>query len=694
MGTDLTIIGLAVGAIAAVIAYLQLRRMPRRSSLEENEQVAVSTGTEPPRHNLPLPRKLLVGRQEELERVTNGFLSRIPVVCLEGMGGIGKTAIAQEVAWKALNGDLEHEFRAVTWTEDREGSLTLDQLMDIIAEAIGYPYLKGLKTSEKQAQVLNRLREIPTLVIVDNYETIQDSRILTFLRMLPSPQTKAIVTTRERLIDDAWMVEVRGLPQKDANSLLTLEATRLSVPAVLNASPSLISEFHVATEGNPLAILLSVGQAYQGISSLGDTVANLQGTKPGELLITIFQRIWNHAILNDDQARRALIVMSLHSSSVSRAALEAGCEAFGSSMTNTIRRLVELSLLETYQDTAAASFRYRIHALTRSFTWSQEKSDPTRIELLERRLIDFYLDFARRHENTYSSVEHVRALELEHSNLLTFAKMSNRQAVCSKNDESRLPVIGYANTLAPYLWGRGYWRDRLELCGHAIKAAETLGDHLQVSRQQALIGRIYLWLGEISVAKDCLHQSQLAVHDDPSELAQATPRRLRAQIASREGDYELAQRLLAEVLKSAPHTVDDEGRAATLVELGVLAEIRGEWHEATSYYKEALRLDEQLGTLEGQAVSLSHLGNVELAMSQHLSAMRSFTRGLDLATQVDRLSAKGRCQYGLAQVYQAMGDRESSTKYATAAAASFARLGIKEVSVPLNFFFDERPQER
>ena len=71
-------------------------------------------------------------------------------------------------------------------------------------------------------------------------------------------------------------------------------------------------------------------------------------------------------------------------------------------------------------------------------------------------------------------------------------------------------------------------------------------------------------------------------------------RRLRARCASAEGDHALAEALLSEILEVAPASTDDEGQAATLLELGLVAERQGRLFDARDRYEKALRLDEVL----------------------------------------------------------------------------------------------------
>lgn len=102
--------GLIIATCAATIAYLQLRRMPRASGQslvragvthDQGQRLVVR-----PLHNLPA-REEFIGRIAEKRRLLEGLASPYPV-SLEGLGGMGKTALAREIAW------LADEARSVT----------------------------------------------------------------------------------------------------------------------------------------------------------------------------------------------------------------------------------------------------------------------------------------------------------------------------------------------------------------------------------------------------------------------------------------------------------------------------------------------------------------------------------------------------------------------------------------------------
>ena len=99
----------------------------RRKVAELEPQASVSW----PRHNLP-PRDYaqFVGRQQELEQITRTLSprSRSWVVTIDGVGGIGKSALALKVAHVLLAryGELPEaeRFDAIVWVSAKRDYLT------------------------------------------------------------------------------------------------------------------------------------------------------------------------------------------------------------------------------------------------------------------------------------------------------------------------------------------------------------------------------------------------------------------------------------------------------------------------------------------------------------------------------------------------------------------------------------------
>ena len=83
--------------------------------------------------NLPR-RPYFVGREAELKAVLQSLQpnSRTFIIGIEGIGGVGKSALAIEVSHRCLETDL---FESVIWISAKESILTLHGIEPIIPEA-------------------------------------------------------------------------------------------------------------------------------------------------------------------------------------------------------------------------------------------------------------------------------------------------------------------------------------------------------------------------------------------------------------------------------------------------------------------------------------------------------------------------------------------------------------------------------
>ncbi|CAG0961713.1 hypothetical protein ANRL3_00920 [Anaerolineae bacterium] len=200
-------------------------------------------------HNLPQPdHGRFVGREDEVKQIIRILRpyphSQYPLVTIDGIGGIGKSALALEMAHRYLRNYAqippEERFDAVIWTSAKQNVLTaegivprqqalrtLDDIYTAIAITLQREGITRVRPEEQAETVRNALTRQRTLLIVDNLETVDDKAVMEFLRELPAP-TKAIVTTRHRL-DVAYPVRLTGMPWADAQLLIADECAKKNV---------------------------------------------------------------------------------------------------------------------------------------------------------------------------------------------------------------------------------------------------------------------------------------------------------------------------------------------------------------------------------------------------------------------------------------------------------------------------------
>ncbi|MEA5497042.1 NB-ARC domain-containing protein [Limnoraphis robusta Tam1] len=284
-------------------------------------------------HNLPQPDYLkFVGRKNELERLHKLLhpQDRVWTIVIDGIGGIGKSALALEVAYRYLRPydflPPEERFEAIIWISAKTSVLTAEGVKARyhFTNTIGEIYQEIFITvdknsdkncndySEKNILIKRALSRQRTLLILDNYETIDDEQVNSFIRELPNP-TKCIVTTRHR-IDIADPIRLSAMPREDALSLIQQECQKKDVQLTEEQAELLYRR----TAGVPLAVVWSIAQ----VSFFGygiDTVLRRLGDAKGDIARFCFENAVQD--IQDQPAFKLIICLALSTGSYIKSSL-------------------------------------------------------------------------------------------------------------------------------------------------------------------------------------------------------------------------------------------------------------------------------------------------------------------------------------------------------------------------------------
>jgi LuxR family glucitol operon transcriptional activator len=295
----------------------------------KKKNVVITTPPQIVYHNLPQPDYgHFIGREDEINQIITILrpypYSQYPIVTVDGIGGIGKTALVLEVSYKYLNNDrtrINENFDAIIWTSAKRTVLTVDgvkqrqqtlRTLDDIYTTISIVLRSEdiiRARSEEQSELVRRaLSKQRTLLIVDNLETVDDESVMTFLREIPAP-TKVIVTTRHR-IDVAYPIRLSDLPWSDARILIDQECKKKNV----SLSESEMYTLYSRTSGVPLAIVLTVGKIGFGFS-ITDTLARLSNPE-NDIVHYCFSESVN--LIRGKPAHQILMALSLFAKPANR----------------------------------------------------------------------------------------------------------------------------------------------------------------------------------------------------------------------------------------------------------------------------------------------------------------------------------------------------------------------------------------
>jgi predicted ATPase/DNA-binding SARP family transcriptional activator len=231
--------------------------------------------------NLPLALSRFIGRAEELA-IVQKLVADNRLVTLTGPGGVGKTRLAVEVAYRARG-----QYPDGVWLVDLAPLRDPDLVPQTIAAALGVP-------SSPDRSAIDSLFEFVggrhLMLVLDNCEHVVGQVAEVAVDLLGrAPQLVAVATSREPLHLDGevvWRVPVLSLPPGEGGAGLegafSCDAVRLFVDRALSARPQLtIGEADTPAlvgivqrlDGLPLAIELAATRL--GALGLPDLVSRL-----------------------------------------------------------------------------------------------------------------------------------------------------------------------------------------------------------------------------------------------------------------------------------------------------------------------------------------------------------------------------------------------------------------------------------
>jgi len=618
-----------------------------------------------------LPRRpYFVGREQELSTVLHSLQpnSRTFIVGIEAVGGMGKSTLAIEVAYRCIENDL---FESVIWISAKESILTLHGIEPIIPEAkslseilitigtsLGNPTIGNLSIQDQIKRAYNLLARHTTLLVLDNFESLsknEQSDILDFLRKSPIT-LKIIITSRER-VAEGQIIRLQGLSFTESNALLEWDAQQKNIQLTTDQNKYLVD----LTGGLPLALLWVHGQ----IAVLGYSVTQVLDKLSLDADIPILQYCFNHSwnLLRYNTENKLLFILALQPEAVSRDALEeiAGIED-DDNFEIAISDLLQLTLIEREPDRDYFS----ILPLTRRYIRTQFASDRKFIKQAELKSAQYYVRLLAQ-KSGFKEWRGYDELLLDRNNILNAAQWcyksiqkkpagSNSLAKQTRNIAEILVQIGIQ--FGSVLWQRAYWYDRLTLAHAALNAAKSLLDWKSVSTFARNISWIYFYQGDYLQASHWAAEALAETTKTEDQMLIAAAKRSLGTVELRLGNFDRSEKLLNEVLKTSEKFSDDDygiySKGFAQYGLGELEYERGNIKSAKAWYQKALdtwRDPVRKDPVRHVSYALNGLGFVALKEKRYEDANRFFTEGIQSAEEFGRVDELAKGQFGLASVF-------------------------------------------
>jgi predicted ATPase/transcriptional regulator with XRE-family HTH domain len=637
----------------------------------------------------------LVGRDQEVANVCS-LLFQMPIrlLTLTGMGGVGKTRLALQVADRLMQ-HFAHGACFVSLAAINDPALVLPAIIQALR-------LSGRRDQAALDFLKASLIDKHLLLLLDNFEQVVDAAPLLGELLVACPKLKMLVTSRTVLhIRGEHEFPVPPLPVPDlahlpdladlshyASVTLFLQRAQASRPdfRLTLANAQAISEICVRLDGLPLALELAAARTrllppQALLARLEHRLQLLTGgardapARHQTLRDTI---AWSYHLL-DELERQLFRRLSIFTGGCTLEAVEAICAAPGDDTLSILDRVSSLLDKSLLQQTPQEDEEPRLTLLEtlREFGLEQLAASGE-MEALRRAHATYYLALAERAEPEYGRPEHalwLKRMGREHDNLRAAMQWALEQAEKDPEMETALRLGG---ALREFWIGHDYLREGQHFLGQALERSKHV---ISSPRAKALIAaaNIAINRGDFSQGELLARQGQELYQALGDVRGQALALHMLQIVARTQGDYSQARALAEEALALFQKIGDDENAAWSHFRLARLATLQGEYDRTNILFKENVAMHRRIGNKEGMLYALLHWTDALIISQGDLATIRSLLgESLLLSRELDIKDSMGLFLNCSARLALSQGDISTARSLAQEQAALALVIGSQE----------------
>lgn len=357
-------------------------------------------------HNLPHRGKVLIGRELEKQKLQAWLSSEQsePRLCIEGLGGVGKTHLMLNIAYQCLQSPETNStkdssqfsesslFDAIVFVSAQWKRCTIHGLLPCLQreKKLGDIFRVILFTLGIQSpleedfdtacqQVYKSLMRVRVLLMIDSLDEFDNHQeLLGFLYGLPST-VRVLITSRRKTLFPS--ISLSPLSDSEALRLIQYQIAQKNIFLETEKTGKLLC----LAGGLPAVIIYSIGLLSSGCL-IHNIPALLLLEEEGEFFQFYFEKSWQS--LQGEPAHSLLMALSLFPSSAVKDCIIAVAGLRDSNcITDGFARLQSLFLIQKYHE------RYSLLPLIRSFVLTKLEANAEFKLATRERWINWYVDF-------------------------------------------------------------------------------------------------------------------------------------------------------------------------------------------------------------------------------------------------------------------------------------------------------------
>jgi DNA-binding SARP family transcriptional activator/predicted ATPase len=664
-----------------------------------------------PTSNLPASTTSFVGRTRELDELA-GLLADADcrLLTLTGLGGVGKTRLAREVAAQQIAA-FSHGVHYVAL-----GAVSRpERIAAALVQSLDIP-LVG--TTDPRQALLAYLREKEMLLVLDGLEHLLEGTPLLTEVLQVAPKIKLLVTSRERLnLQGEWVYTLVGLacaPEEHVGDLARFDAAQLFLQTarrvhfgfqVGEGEDRHLARICAVVAGLPLAIelaaawvrVLSLEAIAAEITQQLDFLAAATRDRPERQrsIRAVFDHSWRRL---SEQERDAFSKLSVFRGSFRPQEAQ---QITGASL-SILSALVDKSLLQRLP-----SGRYKIHELLRQYAHEQLEQVPGKLAGVRDLHCQIYAASVIQHHRTSKSVPHheiVRTIGADLENILAAWRWSVRRPDLEAVGSMCQGLADYFQLTSSFRDGEALFREALETLGRpeagdvqpaatdlmawellsiqamfslylgqltqartdlvrCVAVFETHGVGERVAHCQFFLGEIARFLGELPAAQELYGQSLANYQQMDDRAAVGFCLNGLGLVSSASGDLAQARARFQDSLAAFVEIDHEMGQAIVSINLADLLTRSGDHAAAGETLEKGFALCRILGHRWGMATCLRHLGDIAKLENRVKDAKAAYLESLGILQDIGQRQTAASCLNKLGQVCAELGQNTEARQH-------------------------------